>query len=205
MIWAAMLVEHIEVMQLVYDMTYLKEIKGEKVPDEEKIYSIYERHTDMIVKGSREIKFGHKVDFSSGKSNLVLHCQVLKGNPSDSKLFVPAIDAVIENYGKTPCDCATDGAYASLANQSHAKEKGIANIVFNKIVGSLQNIATSKNMETRLKKWRSGMEAVISNIKRGFNLDRCTSKGFGHFEAKVLWSVIAYNIRVMTGHIVKLV
>ncbi len=205
MMWAALLEEHIKVMQLVYDMAYLKEIKGEKVPGEEKIYSIYERHTDIIVKGSREIKFGHKVDFSSGKSNLVLHCQVLKGNPSDSKLFVPAIDAVIENYGKVPRDCATDGGYASLANQSHAKEKGVVNIVFNKIVGSLQNIATSKNMETRLKKWRSGMEAVISNIKRGFNLDRCTWKGFEHFEAKVLWSVIAYNIRVMTGHIVKLV
>ena len=77
--------------------------------------------------------------------------------------------------------------------------------MFNMMVCRLQNIATSKNMETRLKKWRSGMEAVISNIKRGFNLDRCKWKGFEHFEAKVLWSVIAYNIRVMTGHIVKLV
>jgi IS5 family transposase len=60
-------------------------------------------------------------------------------------------------------------------------------------------------METRLKKWRSGMEAVISNIKRGFNLRRCTWKGWEHFEAKVLWSVIAYNIRVMAAHVVMLV
>jgi IS5 family transposase len=185
-------------------MAYLKEITGEKVPNEEKIYSIYEQHTDIIVKGPREIKFGHKVDFSSGKSNLILNCRVLRGNPSDSKLFVPAIDAVIENYDKVPRDCATDGGYASLANQSHAKEKGILNIVFNKVVGSLKNIASSKNMETRLKKWRSGMEAVISNIKRGYNLRRCTRKGWEHFEAKVLWSVIAYNIRAMTGHVIKL-
>jgi IS5 family transposase len=172
MILAAQSEEHIEVMRMVYDMAYLKEIKGEKVPNEEKIYSIYERHTDIIVKGSRDIKFGHKVDFSSGKSNLVLNCQVLRGNPSDSKLFAPAIDAIIGDYGKVPRDCTTDGGYASLANQSYAKGKGIINIVFNKIVGSLANITTSKNMETRLKKWRSGMEAVISNIKRGFNLDR---------------------------------
>jgi len=205
MIWASQLEEHIEVMQLVYDMAYLKEIKGEKVPNEEKIYSIYEQHTDIIVKGARDIKFGHKVDFSSGKSNLVLNCRVLRGNPSDSKLFVPAIDTIIGDYGKVPRDCSNDGGYASLANQSYAKEKGIVNIVFNKIVGSLANIATSKNMETRLKKWRSGMEAVISNIKRGFNLRRCTWKGPEHFDTKVLWSVIAYNIRVMTGHIVKLV
>lgn len=197
--------QHIEVMELVYDMAYTKEIKGEKVPNEEKIFSIYERHTDIIVKGSREVQFGHKIDLASGKSNLVLHCDVLRGNPSDSKLFAPALDSVIEDYGKVPRDYATDGGYASLANQSHAEEKGVVNIVFNKIVGSLQNITSSKNMETRLKKWRSGAEAIISNIKRGFNLVRCTWKGWDHFVAKVLWSIIAYNIRVMTAQIVKLV
>ncbi len=197
--------QHIEVMELVYDMAYTKEIKGEKVPNEEKIFSIYERHTDIIVKGSREVQFGHKIDLASGKSNLVLHCDVLRGNPSDSKLFAPALDSVIEDYGKVPRDYATDGGYASLANQSHAEEKGVVNIVFNKIVGSLQNITSSKNMETRLKKWRSGAEAIISNIKRGFNLVRCAWKGWDHFVAKVLWSIIAYNIRVMAAHIVKLV
>jgi len=56
-----------------------------------------------------------------------------------------------------------------------------------------------------LKKWRSGMEAVISNIKRGYNLIRCTWKGWEHFIAKILWSIIAYNIRVMTAHVVRLI
>jgi len=60
-------------------------------------------------------------------------------------------------------------------------------------------------METRLKKWRSGMEAVISNVKCGFDLRRCSWKGWEHFETKVLWSVVAYNIRVMTAQGVKLV
>ena len=158
-----LLEEHLSVMRQVYDMVYIKEIKGDKVPNEAKIYSIYEQHTDIIVKGARDVKFGHKVDLSSGKSNLILHCQVLRGNPSDSGLFAPAIDAIIENYGTVPRDCTTDGGYGSLANQAHAIEKGITNVVFNKIVGSLNNVASSKNMETRLKKWRSGMEAVISN------------------------------------------
>lgn len=196
---------HIKDMQLVYNMAYRKEIKGEKVPNEEKIFSIYEQHTDIIVKGGRDIQFGHKIDLTSGRSNLILNCDVWRGNPSDSKLFTPALDSIIESYGKVPRDCATDGGYASLTNQLHASEKGVVNIVFNKIVGSLQNITTSNNMETRLKKWRSGMEAVISNIKRGYNLGRCTWKGWEHFVAKVLWSVITYNIRVMTAHVVKLV
>jgi IS5 family transposase len=51
------------------------------------------------------------------------------------------------------------------------------NIVFNKVVGSLKNITGSASTEERLKKWRSGIEAVISNLKRGYKLFRCNWKG----------------------------
>jgi len=186
-------------MQQVYDITYRKEIDGEKVPNEDKLFSIYERHTDIIVKGQREALFGHKVNLAAGRSNLVLDCQVLRGNPSDKSLYQPTIDNIIQNYEIIPRDSACDGGYASLANRNHAQNVGFANIVFNKVVGSLQNIASSLNMETRLKKWRSAMEAIISNIKRGFNIRTCNWKGWEHFQAKVIWSVLSYNFRVMTG------
>lgn len=191
------------VMQKVYSMTERREIKGETVPNDEKIFSIYERHTDIIVKGGRQVQFGHKINLVTGKSNLVLDCGILEGNPSDKDLFAPAIDKVVNSYGVTPRDSVTDGGYACLENGQLATQKGIVNIVFNKVVGSLKNIASSLNMETRLKKWRSGIEANISNIKRGFGLFRCNWKGWGHFKAKVLWSVLAYNIRVMTAAFVK--
>lgn len=187
----------------VYSMAHRKEIGGEKVPNDQKIFSIYELHTDIIVKGSREIKFGHKVNIGTGKSNLILTCEVLQGNPADSTLYQDTMDKLLDSYGRVPRDSATDGGYASKANAEYAQEKGIVNIVFNKIVGSLKNITSSKNMETRLKKWRSGMEANISNLVRGYNLKRCNWKGFEHFKSKVLWSVLAYNIRVMTKHMLE--
>lgn len=186
-------------MNQVYDMTYRKQIAGEKVPNDQKIFSIYELHTDIIVKGSREVQFGHKLNMCTGKSNLILTCDVVDGNPSDSSLYKDVLDKVISTYGITPRDSATDGGYASKENLEYAQEKGIINIVFNKIVGSLQNVVSSKNMETRLKRWRSGMEAVISNYKRKFDMFRCNWKGEQHFKQKVLWSAIAYNIRVMTA------
>lgn len=185
----------------VYSQTERFQIYGEKVPNSEKVFSIYEPHADIIIKGSRNVEFGHKVDFTGGKSNLILDCDILTGNISDSKLYKPAIERIEKNYGKIPESTSTDGGYASIANSEFAQEKGVKNIIFNKIAGSMKNIASSLNMETRLKKWRSGMEAVISNLKRGFNLRRVNWKGFEHFKSKVLWSVIAYNIRVMTGHI----
>jgi IS5 family transposase len=178
--------------------SYRHEVLGESVLSSEKIFSIYEGHTDIIVKGSREVEFGHKVNLATGRSNLILDCEVVDGNPSDSTLYEGVLDRARKDYGIRPRDMVTDGAYGSLRNQEKAKEYGIVNIVFNKIVGSLKNVVSSVQMETRLKKWRSGMEAVISNLKRGFDLSRCEWKGRDHFDAKVLWSVIAYNIRVMT-------
>lgn len=190
--------EILSLMEQVYEMTYLREILGEAVSNDQKLFSIYELHTNIIVKGSREVKFGHKVNLATGKSNLILDCETVLGNPKDSTLFQPTIDRILKNYKIIPRDSVTDGGYASNANSQYAKDKGVVNVLFNKVVGSLQNIVSSKNLETRLKKWRSGMEAVISNLKRGFNLRRCEWKGWEHFQAKVLWSTIAYNFRVLT-------
>ena len=198
-----MLRDFLPVMNQVYDMTYRKEIKGETVPNDDKLFSIYEQHTDIIVKGSRDVHFGHKVSLAGGKSNLILDCDILRGNPADTTFFQPSIVRIQSNYEKTPKSSVTDGAYACTDNVEFAKKNGITNIVFNKVVGSLKSIASSKNMETRMKKWRSGIEAVISNIKRGFNMFVCNWKGWAHFQAKVLWSVIAYNIRVMTGIVLR--
>lgn len=135
----------------------------------------------------------------TGKSNLILDIQTQEGNPSDTALYKPSLDRTISNYGVVPRDIATDGGYASLDNMNYSIDQGITNIVFNKIVGSLQNRVSSLNIQTRLKKWRSGIEANISNWKRGFNIGRCNWKGWAHFQAKVLWSAIAYNFRVLTG------
>lgn len=190
-------------MRKVYEMTERKEIMGEKVPNDRKLFSIYELHTDIIVKGSREIQFGHKVNLSTGSGMLILTCDIPRGNPKDSTLYRRTLDKYIGDYGKVPNAGVTDGGYAALENLEYAKGQGIKNIVFNRVRGSLKNITGSAGIEKRLKKWRSGIEAVISNLKRGYKLFRCNWKGEEHFKQKVFWSIIAYNIRVMTGCVLR--
>jgi IS5 family transposase len=190
-------------MEKAYRMTERKELLKEKVPAEEKIFSIYERHTDIIVKGQRETKFGHKVNLGSGKSNLILTCEIAEGNPNDSELYQGAIEKLKKDYGRVPGSSTADGGFASAENIEYSKKAGIINIVFNKIRGSMQNIAKNKWVENKLKRWRSGIEAVISNLKRGFQIRRCNWKGEAHYGQKIFWSIIGYNLRVMTGAILK--
>lgn len=189
----------VEVVEKVYAAAFRREILGESVPSSEKIFSIHEQHTDIIVKGSRAVKFGHKVNFAIGKSNLILDCIIPDGNPKDTDLYQDTLRNISENYKVKIQDGVTDGGYASKANSEFAKKLGLVNVVFNKVVGSLKNAVVSKHIETKLKKWRSTIEAVISNIKRGFDLRRCEWKGRLRFDAKVFWSIIAYNIRVMSS------
>ena len=166
-------------IDIVYKISYKFQIDGEKVETKDKIFSIYEEHTDIISKGIRETVFGHKINLATGKSNLFLYCKVEEGNPSDKLLFEEPLIKIEENYKdvkKATKSTATDGGYATIDNKDFAISKGIVNIVFTKIVGSL---------------------------KSGLNLGRVTWKGLDMFNSKVFWSVIAYNIRVLTGHILK--
>lgn len=189
-------------MTIVYNNAYRFQIEGLKVKNEDKIFSIYEDHTDIIVKGIRDIVFGHKINLTSGRSNLILFCKIEDGNPSDKDLFQEPILKIEENYGVEKFrSSATDGGYASLKNLNFAKEKFV-NVVFTKVVGSLQNIVENDDVGNELKRWRAGAEGVISNFKRKFKVGRVVWKGKKRFDAKVLWSVIGYNIRVLTGHII---
>jgi IS5 family transposase len=183
--------------QTIQQVAYRREILDEAVPAQNKLFSLYETHTRMIVKGKDKVYFGRKVSLASGRSQLILHVWVCE-EETDGQTFEPTLQDIIATYHRIPRDVATDGAYASGPNQQAAQKLGIANIVFNKLVGSLHNIVSSPQMETRLKKWRSGIEGVISTVKRAFDLRRCRWKGEAHFQAKVFWSVIAYNLRVMS-------
>jgi len=71
----------------VLSQTERRVIRGEKVPAGEKVVSFFECHTDVIVKGRRDTRYGHKVFLSGGRSGLILDCVIARGNPADAAMF----------------------------------------------------------------------------------------------------------------------
>lgn len=189
-------------MAQITEVAHRREILGETVPVQDKLFSLFETHPDCIVKKAGEAHFGHKVHLASGASNLLFDCLIERGNPADTTYFVPTLEHLDQRFGITPRDVATDGGYASLHNLQQAQGLGVRNIVFGKTKGALRNYTTSKKMETMLKKWRAGMEAVISNLKRGLEAAVCPWKGWNGFKRFVLWNVITFNLRVIAKFIV---
>ena len=84
----------------VLDQTHRRVCEGEQVPASEKIVSIFEEHTDIIVKDRRDVYYGHKVCLSTGASSLVLDCKVLEGNPADATLVEEMLDRHVDLYGR---------------------------------------------------------------------------------------------------------
>ncbi len=86
----------------VISQTEKRVFNNEKVPVSEKVVSLFEPHTDIIVKDKRDVYFGHKLNLTSGKSGMILDIVIEQGNPADSERFLPMIENHIGTYGCPP-------------------------------------------------------------------------------------------------------
>lgn len=200
----AELSHYLELADKVLWQTRQRVVEGKSVPASEKVVSIFEEHTDVIVKDRRKTLFGHKVCFSAGKSSMILDCQILEGNPADSDLAATMIDRLVEKYGNPPRQAAFDGGFASRPNLAAIKAKGVKDVVFSKRRGmKISEMAKSAWVFRQLKRFRAGIEGTISYLKRIFGLDRCTWKSFESFKSYVWSSIISFNLVIMARHLLR--
>ena len=193
--WVLAIEHYRDLMQQVIDQTQRRVIDKESVHSSEKLVSLFEPHTDIIVKGFRDVQYGHKINLSSERRGFITYLSIEKGNPSDKDLFLPVLNYHQSTLKALPGSVVADGGYASQANVTEGRGKGIKRVVFNKRVG-LTNQAMGVKQKTfdRLKHFRAGIEGNISELKRAFGASKATWKGHDGFKAFVWSAVISYNL-----------
>jgi IS5 family transposase len=185
----------------VIDQTERRVFDDESVPAKEKVVSIFEEHTDIIVKNHRETFYGHKICLTSGRSSLVTDCTILEGNPADSTLAEQMIDRHIDILGKAPKQVAYDGGFTSKANLDAIKEKGVMDVAFSKArTLKVTDMVRSSYVYKKLRNFRAGIEGTISFLKRVFGLDRCTWRSWPSFRSYVWSSILTFNLLVIARH-----
>ena len=185
----------------VISQTERRVLLGETVPAAEKVVSIFEDHTDVIVKDRRDTYYGHKVCLVSGKSGLFLDCVIERGNPADSELAREMITRQTKFYGRPPRQAAFDGGFASKDNLSDLKTDGIKDVMFNKKRGlKVVDMAKSSWVYKRLRDFRAGIEGMISFLKRCFGAGLCTWRGLESFRSYVWGSVVSANLLILARH-----
>ena len=183
----------------VIDQSRRRVLQGEQVPTAEKIYSIFESHTDLIKRGKAQkpVEFGHKVFLAESAQGLITDYQVLDGNPSDTDHVQSSLDRHQQTFGNPPELYATDRGFFSAENIQSCEKAGVTHVSIPQRGGhkTAEQDALERSKEFKQgQRFRAGIEGRISVLFRGRGMKRCSFKGRQHFELLVGAAVLANNL-----------
>jgi IS5 family transposase len=192
----------------VIDQARRRVLEGEQVPSEQKVYSIFEPHTDLVKRGKidKPVEFGHKVFLAESAGGLITQYHVLEGNPSDEDHVAPSLKRHKKTFGQVPDVYSTDRGFYSERNIEISHQAGVR-------VASIPQRGGKKTAEREAQekssafkqgqRFRAGIEGRISVLFRGRGMKRCLAEGRQHFELLVGAAVLANNLMVIAQLLIK--
>jgi transposase, IS5 family len=177
-------------------------LQGEQVPTAEKLYSIFETHTDLIKRGKvlKPVEFGHKVFLAESGRGLITQYRVLTGNPTDHLHVPPSLERHTAFFGHAPDLYSADRAFFTDDNIETCETAGVkltcipqAGRTRNPAREALEHSAAFK----RGQRFRAGIEGRISVLFRGRGMKRALVEGRERFELLVGAAVLANNLLVI--------
>jgi hypothetical protein len=196
-------VEKIMLNQLAYyremldkhiDLVDRRLVKGEKIPHEEKIFSIFEPWVEWICKGKahKTVELGKRTCIASDQWHFIVDWWVAD-HQQDNELLLPVIDRIRQLYEKVS-SCSGDKGFFSKIDVEIMELFDIRAIIPKKGKRSLADL--QRESDPKFIKAKHAHSAVESNINelehRGLN--RCPDKGVRGMHRYVGLAVIAYNL-----------
>src|SRR5438132_1165566 len=183
----------------VIDQARRRALDGEQVPNAEKIYSIFEPHTDLIKRGKvrTPVEFGHKVFLAESAQGLITQYAVLKGNPSDDIHVAPSLDRHKRTFGRVPELYGSDRGFFSEKNVASCAQEGVTVVCIPQRGGKKapEREAYERSADFKAgQRFRAGIEGRISVLFRGRGMKRCLARGNDRFRAFVGIAVLANNL-----------
>ncbi|WP_433207083.1 ISNCY family transposase [Nocardia sp. CA-107356] len=170
------------------------------IPD--RMVSLADPDARPIRKGKPQhpTQFGYTTLLVEDDRGFIPFHQVNKGNPSDARQLIPAVENVITASGRTPATVVADRGFGTAANDKALAELGVRHI------GLQRNGTLSKTRREhertrsfrRMRNWRIGVEARISHLKRGFGLRRTRMRRHEGARTWIGLGIFAYNLQRMT-------
>jgi IS5 family transposase len=177
-------------------------LKGETIPHHEKIFSIFQRHTEWICKGKAGInqELGLRVAIIADQYGFILHHQVME-KQTDDKVAVSMVEQTQKLFPSFN-GCSFDKGFYSPENRGQL-ETILENLV-------LPQKGRPSNKQAKLQdteQWKadrrkhSAVEAAISALEN-HGLDRCPDNGITGFKRYVALAILGRNLQIL-GHVVQ--
>jgi IS5 family transposase len=179
-------------------------LAGEQVPNAEKIYSIFEPHTDLIKRGKvrTPVEFGHKVFLAESAQGLITQYKVLKGNPADEDHVEPSLKRHKDAFGSVPELYGSDRGFFSDSNVTSCERGGVKVVCIPQrgVKKTPEREAYEKSPAFKKgQRFRAGIEGRISVLFRGRGMKRCLAEGYERFELWVGAAVLANNLLMIAS------
>jgi IS5 family transposase len=183
----------------VIDQARRRVIEGEQVPTVEKIYSIFEPHTDLIKRGKvrNPMEFGHKVFLAESAKGMITQYQVLNGNPPDEQHVGRSLERHKKAFGRVPQLYGADRGFFSERNLALCEHSGVEMVCIPQSGGRRAPEREAWEKAPAFKqgqRFRAGIEGRISVLFRGRGMKRCRAEGIERFELLVGAAVLANNL-----------
>lgn len=183
----------------VIDQARRRVLCGEQVATDEKIYSIFEPHTDLIKRGKvrTPVEFGHKVFLAESAQGLITQYEVLKGNPPDEMHVASSLQRHRQAFGQAPQLYGSDRGFFSEQNLTSCKHAGVKVVCIPQRGGERTARREAYEKSAVFKdgqRFRAGIEGRISVLFRGRGMKRCLAEGADRFELWVGAAVLANNL-----------
>lgn len=193
-------------MELLYKHIGLLErrvIKGEKIPHEEKIFSIFEEYTEWVTKGKLRpnVELGKKLAITTNQFNLIVDYQIME-HQADSEIVPGLADRISQLYNVK--SWTFDKGFWKKENQ--VKLSAVVDVLVLPKKGKCNKEEYEREHQPGFIKLRNKHSAVESNVNelehRGLN--RCPDKGYWNFKRYVGLAVSAFNLRKIGAELIRL-
>jgi len=187
------------------DLIERRILKGEKIPHEEKIFSLFEPHTEWVNKGKLypSVELGHKLLITTDQYDLIIDYKVMN-QTVDGKETLPLVKRLIKRYGQGSIKSISFDKGFSNEEDRKLLLKYIEEVIMSK-KGRLSKADKEREGHKKFKELRNRHNAIESNINclEHHGLNRCPDKGIESFERYVGFGVLAYNLHKIGNKILE--
>ena len=170
-------------------------LQGEVIPQAEKVFSIFQPHTEWISKGKAgvPVELGLRVCVAEDQHRFVLHHQVME-KVTDEQVAVAIVTQTKTRFAQLVA-ASFDKGFHSQDNQTRLKEH-LERVVLPK-KGRLSEAEKARESDpefVRLRRQHSAVESAI-NALEAHGLDKCPDHSIDGFKRYVALAVVARNIQ----------
>lgn len=191
---------YVQLTAKVCDTARRRVLQGETVPNEDKLFSMFEPHTELIKRGKQPdpIQYGHKVLVIEDAAGFLCHYEVVANGVLDQDLVVPVMTELQERFDGQIERASFDRGFHTPENQTKLAELVSHPCLAKK--GKLNRREQEQAASVEFRQSRQshpGVESAIGALQSGNGQERCRDKSKLGYERYVGLGVLGRNLQVL--------